>query len=221
MGENSISRRNFLTRTIAGATAISLGLPYKGSKAVDQTAKKHQFKLKYAPHFGMFKHHAGEDLIDQIKFMAEVGFTAMEDNGMKDRSIETQEKIAKEMTRLGMTMGVFVAHKIYWSEPNLTSGKKDLQEEFLTHIKESVEVAKRVKQAEKDRIILKYKTVINWDRVENEQVASDLAPCLESRAGDVAEPVYVVGGEVMEIVALYEELRRGCDFKDVYCGGEG
>ena len=144
MGENSISRRNFLTRTIAGATAISLGLPYKGSKAANQTAQKQQFKLKYAPHFGMFKHHAGEDLIDQIKFMAEVGFTAMEDNGMKDRSIETQEKIAKEMTRLGMTMGVFVAHKIYWSEPNLTSGKKDLQEEFLTHIKESVEVAKRV-----------------------------------------------------------------------------
>jgi DNA-binding Lrp family transcriptional regulator len=32
------------------------------------------------------------------------------------------------------------------------------------------EVAKLIKQAEKDRIILKYKTVINWDKVENEQV---------------------------------------------------
>jgi len=145
MGENNnISRRNFLTRSIAGAAAISLGLPFKGSKAADQTSQKHQFKLKYAPHFGMFKHHAGDDLIDQIKFMADVGFTAMEDNGMKDRSVETQEKIAKEMTRLGMTMGVFVAHKIYWSEPNLASGKQDLREEFLTNIKESVEVAKRV-----------------------------------------------------------------------------
>ncbi len=32
------------------------------------------------------------------------------------------------------------------------------------------EVGKLVKQAEKDRVILKYKTVINWDRVEDEQV---------------------------------------------------
>jgi DNA-binding Lrp family transcriptional regulator len=32
------------------------------------------------------------------------------------------------------------------------------------------EVSKLIKQAEADRIILKYKTVINWDKVENEQV---------------------------------------------------
>jgi len=34
----------------------------------------------------------------------------------------------------------------------------------------SAEVAKLIKQAEKDRTILKYKTVINWDKVEDEQV---------------------------------------------------
>jgi len=34
----------------------------------------------------------------------------------------------------------------------------------------NAKVAKLIKQAEKDRIILKYKTVINWDRVESEQV---------------------------------------------------
>jgi len=34
----------------------------------------------------------------------------------------------------------------------------------------SAEVAKFIKQAEKDRTILKYKTVINWDKVEDEQV---------------------------------------------------
>ena len=34
----------------------------------------------------------------------------------------------------------------------------------------SAEVAKAIKQAEKDRVILKYKTVINWDKVEDEQV---------------------------------------------------
>jgi DNA-binding Lrp family transcriptional regulator len=34
----------------------------------------------------------------------------------------------------------------------------------------SAEVAKLIKQAEEDRIILKYKTVVNWDKVEDEQV---------------------------------------------------
>jgi DNA-binding Lrp family transcriptional regulator len=32
------------------------------------------------------------------------------------------------------------------------------------------EVDKLIKQAEKDRVILKYKTVVNWDRVEEENV---------------------------------------------------
>ena len=33
------------------------------------------------------------------------------------------------------------------------------------------EVVKQIKQAEKDRTILKYKTIINWNKVENEQVS--------------------------------------------------
>ena len=94
------------------------------------------FKLKYAPHFGMFKNTAGEDLLDQINFMADQGFTAMEDNGMKNREVGMQEKIAQTMAKRGMEMGVFVAHKIYWDKPNLASGKADFREEFLTQIKE-------------------------------------------------------------------------------------
>jgi len=34
----------------------------------------------------------------------------------------------------------------------------------------NTEVTKFIKKAEKDRTILKYKTLINWDKVENEQV---------------------------------------------------
>ncbi|MEK7354077.1 MAG: Lrp/AsnC family transcriptional regulator [Chloroflexota bacterium] len=34
------------------------------------------------------------------------------------------------------------------------------------------EVTKLIKQAEKDHIILKYKTMINWDKMENEQVSA-------------------------------------------------
>jgi hydroxypyruvate isomerase len=146
-----MERRNFVKKTfVAGTISLAAGKALFGSPG-DVTKNKNSlddskftFKLKYAPHFGMFKNHAGEDLLDQLQFMADMGFRAMEDNGMKDRTKEVQEKIARKMTNLNMEMGVFVAHKIYWDEPNLTSGDITRREEFLKDIKDSVEVAKRV-----------------------------------------------------------------------------
>lgn len=105
---------------------------------------KETFKLKFAPHDGMFKHHAGDSILDQIRFMADQGFTAFEDNEMRNRPIQEQEAIGKHLEDLGMQMGVFVAHKIYWDKPNLTSGNLDFRTEFLNDIKSSIEVAKRI-----------------------------------------------------------------------------
>ena len=106
--------------------------------------KKESFKLKFAPHDGMFKHHAGNSILDQIKFISDQGFTAFEDNDMRLRPIAEQEAIGKLLDNLGMTMGVFVAHKIYWNIPNLASGSDEYRAEFLTDIHNAVEVAKRV-----------------------------------------------------------------------------
>lgn len=136
-----MKRRNFVkagllaTPTLASASVTHL---------TSQDIYKYDYQLKYAPHLGMFKHHAGDDPIDQLKFMADQGFTAFEDNEMRNRPIPLQEKMAKTMTELGIQMGVFVAHKIYWHEPNLASGKQEWRDEFLASIKSSVEVAKRV-----------------------------------------------------------------------------
>jgi hydroxypyruvate isomerase len=102
------------------------------------------FNLNYAPHLGMFKEHAGPDPVDQLNFMADEGFRAFEDNGMKGRPIAVQEAMATTMADRGIQMGVFVAHTIFWKEPNLASGREDWREQFLTEIQESVEVAKRV-----------------------------------------------------------------------------
>ena len=138
-------RRNFIKTSTLSAAALSFG----STKILGETSdtppdKNHNFKLKYAPHFGMFKNNGGKELVDQLKFISDQGFTALEDNGMKGRPVDVQEKVASEMTKLGIAMGVFVAHTIYWKKPNLSSGKKDFQDEFLKEIKESVEVAKRV-----------------------------------------------------------------------------
>lgn len=105
---------------------------------------KSGFKLKYAPHLGMFKESAGDDPIDQLNFMADMGFTAFEDNGMKGRPKDLQEKMAATMAKRGISMGVFVAHTISWDKPNLANGDASLREKFLAEIKESIEVAKRV-----------------------------------------------------------------------------
>ncbi|MEZ4851936.1 MAG: TIM barrel protein [Bacteroidia bacterium] len=143
-----MKRRDFVKKTAATAIGTT-GLVASGGAlfAKDGDAnsvKADKFQMKYAPHLGMFKNLAGDDPIDQLNFMADQGFTAFEDNGMKDRDVELQKKMAQTMEKRGLEMGVFVAHKIYWNEPNLAGGKEDLREEFLTHIKESVEVAKRV-----------------------------------------------------------------------------
>lgn len=139
-------RRDFIRNgVLVGATAAVGGFNLSDIPlSATENRNEHSFQMHYAPHFGMFENHAGKDLVDQLKFAAGQGFTAWEDNGMKDRPVGLQEKIATTMADLNMQMGVFVAHKIYWKEPNLASGDTDKRNEFLDDIRESVDVAKRV-----------------------------------------------------------------------------
>lgn len=137
-----MKRRTFFRNSLAAA-ALPV-IPGFTDKVENQRAAADPFHLNYAPHFGMFKNHSGDDLEDQLQFMYDQGFRALEDNGMKKRSVADQERIARKMQHLGMAMGVFVAHKIHWKEPNLTSGKKEYRDAFLKDVKGSVEVAKRV-----------------------------------------------------------------------------
>jgi len=143
---------------------------------------KHQFNLKYAPHLGMFKHSAGEDPIDQLNFMADQGFTAFEDNGMRTRDIILQEKMGKTMQDSGIEMGVFVAHEIYWKEPNLASGDEAKRAEFLDYIEKSVEVAKRVNA--------KWMTVVPGHVDLRQSMGYQTAHVIESlkRASAILEP---------------------------------
>jgi hydroxypyruvate isomerase len=76
--------------------------------------------------------------------MASEGFTALEDNGLKGRSIADQELIGRTITRLNMRMGVFVAHTISWNEPHLATGDAAIRDAFLQQVRESIDVAKRV-----------------------------------------------------------------------------
>lgn len=168
-----------MATTALGLGGIGLGTA--GQKLGNPTVKN-TFQLKYAPHLGMFKNHAGDDPVDQLNFMADQGFTAFEDNGMKGRSIQTQEKMASTMAKRNMTMGVFVAHEIFWKEPNLTNGDTALREKFLKEIQESVEIAKRVNA--------KWMTVVPGHIAPRLNMAYQTANVVESlkRASDILEP---------------------------------
>lgn len=130
-----------LRRTFINKFSISLSI---GSLFPFNSFSKNTFNLNYAPHLGMFKNTVGDDPIDQINYMADLGFRAFEDNGMSSRSVDLQNKISKTLENRRMKMGVFVAHKIYWDKPNISSGDDDYRNEFLNYIENSVEVAKRV-----------------------------------------------------------------------------
>ena len=135
-------RRSFLNNLSLGASGLLI--PQLDYSFSNYSSSINNFNLKYAPHFGMFKNTAGDNLIDQLNYIADQGFTAFEDNNLKKRSIKIQNEISKTMNKRGLEMGVFVAHTIHWKEPNLASGDKNKRKEFLDEIKSSVEVAKRI-----------------------------------------------------------------------------
>ena len=139
-----MERRDFTKNLIASAGLVSLPSFVKGSQNQTVTTLQTPFKLKYAPHFGMFENSAGKDVIDQLKFMHEMGFRALEDNGMMSKSPELQTKIGNTMAKFGMSMGVFVVGFDNWPpKSTLTTGNKEWRDKFLTACKNAVEVAKR------------------------------------------------------------------------------
>lgn len=142
VGDAPMNRRQFL---VAGGSVAAVGL---SSLAVPSSTRggegsERRFKLDYAPHFGLFENLAGRDPVDQLKFAADQGFTAWEDNGMARRPVAEQERIARAMEKLGMRMGVFVATASF-SEVTFAGTDQGARERVLQDIKQAIEVAKRV-----------------------------------------------------------------------------
>ena len=137
-----VDRREFVKAAAVTGVALAAGAPSASGAQAGQAPRA--FKLRYAPHFGMFRQHAPGGLVAELEFMASEGFTALEDNGLKDRPVADQELIGSTLARLNMTMGVLVAHTIAWNESNLTNGDTAARDAFLKQVRESVDVARRV-----------------------------------------------------------------------------
>ncbi|WP_305983528.1 hydroxypyruvate isomerase family protein [Roseivirga thermotolerans] len=172
-----MDRRKFLGSSLL-ASALSV-FPHQWSRS---STRAETFQLNYAPHFGMFRHSAPGGVLNELDFMAEHGFRSLEDNDMKKRPLEQQRQIAARMEKHNMQMGVFVAHTIFWTEPNLAGGKTEGRELFLKEIQESVEVAKRVNA--------KWMTVVPGHVDLRKDMGYQTAHVVESlkRAAEILEP---------------------------------
>ncbi len=151
------------------------------------------FHLNYAIHDGMFKNSAGDNFIDQIKFAHDIGFRAIEDNGMMGRSADEQKKIGDTLAKLGMSMGVFVISFDDWPlHTSLTSGDKEWREKFLKSCRIAVETAKRCNA--------KWMTVVpgNYER----KLAIDFQTANVIEALRPASEIFEPHGLVMVLEAL-------------------
>src|SRR5262245_42285300 len=138
---SEMNRRKFIVNGLAASAVAMVSSPAEANS----TAPARSFKLNYAPHFGMFKNHTGNDLVTQLQFFREQGFTALEDNGLPERPIADQEKIGKTLADLRMTMGVFVATKDFQNPTfAIATWKPEVRDPILKEIRNAVEIAKRV-----------------------------------------------------------------------------
>ncbi len=137
-------RRNFIQENIVAGSAMFLPATLLTEAANKETQSDKPFKLNYAFHDGMFKNSAGKDFTDQIRYGYDQGFRAIEDNGMMDRLPADQEKIGNLLTKLNMTMGVFVQAFDHWPvSTSLCSGNAEWRDKFLKYTREAIDVSKR------------------------------------------------------------------------------
>lgn len=147
-----------------------------------ETKEGATFQLDYAPHQGMFASTAGKNFLDEIKYIHELGFRSIEDNGMPGRSVDEQTKIGELLAKLGMRMGVFVVPKGGNGANTLAAGKQEHVDIFIKGVKESLEIAKRVNA--------KWVTVVPGDYQRNLPIGVQTANVIEAlkRGAEILEP---------------------------------
>ena len=181
-----MKRRELLAGAL-GAVALSAARRGVMSASVQQTggSKKGRFKLNYAPYFGQFKNHAGNDLTAQIQFAADEGFGAMFDNGIMGRPVAEQELIARELTKRDMILGPFVLYADFKVKSYVTRDK-EARAMLLNLMKQGVETSKRVNCRWALVVPGRYDESLAWE-YQTANVIDNLKACLE-----VCEPAGLI-----------------------------
>ena len=179
-----MKRRNFVSKTVAAsalalsATGAVFGInPVKEDIPGSKGMAGEKFKLKYAPHFGTFKQNAGNDPIDNLKFMSDHGFRAVFDNGLMKKPPALQEKIAKALDDLNMDLGPFVLYADFKVE-SLVLKNEEVHEMLTKKINEGIETAKRTNAKWALLVPGRYSQRMEWD-FQTANVIDNLRFCAE------------------------------------------
>ena len=180
-----MKRRELLAGAF-GAVALSAvgqGAPLVPSQTT--VPKKGRFKLRYAPSFGQFKNHAGNDLTAQIQFAADEGFSAMFDNGIKERPAAEQALIASELAKRDMILGPFVLYADFKVKSYVTRDK-EARAMLQKKMREGVETSKRVNCRWVLVVPGRYDESLAWE-YQTANVIDNLKACME-----VCEPAGLI-----------------------------
>lgn len=146
-----MDRRHFVTAA-AAAGASTLALPATVAGAPTARRDAAPWKLRFAPHIGLtsldsplFKESVGTiDPIEQIRYIADLGFAGVEDNLLKLRPVDQQVRIGAELARRGLQMGCFVNNASGWNKPIWGRNTPDARAQIQDDLVASIETAKRV-----------------------------------------------------------------------------
>ena len=169
------SRRRFFRDAALSAAALMTLAPSARTGPASSNNPSGQFKLKYAPPFGMFEEHAGKDPLDQIRFMADQGFRAMFDNGLMNRPEAEQEAIAKETARLGLEIGPFVAYADF-KVKSFVGRDDSIREMLASKLKAAVETSRRTNARSTLVVPGRYDESLDWD-YQTANVVENLKLC--------------------------------------------
>jgi len=175
-----MERRTFIRNAALGGMAVAGASTVFGAiNAEAKTSNKAKFNLKYAPGLGTFREHAGNDPIDEIRFMNDQGFRAIFDNGFMGKEPALQEKIANELARLGMDFGPYVLYADF-STKSMVTRDAEIMEMLKGRVKNAIELQKRTNASQALVVPGRFDERLHWDYqtanvIDTMRMLSDLA----------------------------------------------
>ena len=129
-------RRHFLVTMATGGTIVTDArrLPGGDGRRVP--------RLMLAPHLDMFRHLAGDNLTEQMAFLHQTGFRAVDDSRLTSRDVEAQVEIGQAARRYGITVGQFEG-VVSFGEPLFASGRSCDWRQVLNDLQTAVRVGQR------------------------------------------------------------------------------
>ena len=172
-----MDRRHFIASGLAATAVLSNTVNAAATQDTIASSPK-PFKLKYAPSLGRFKHSAGPDHIEQIRFMHDQGFKAIFDNQLMKKTPAQQEKIAAALKERNMDLGPFVGYADFKTESFVLS-PSEIKSDMLKRTSQWIEVHKRTGVKTVLVVPGRYNQRMEWD-YQTANVIENLKYCAEA-----------------------------------------